>query len=185
MPTPGSIIHNPDTGDSYEFIETSAGTGGERVVMKAVIRRKGQLVPKHFHMLQDETFDVVSGQLTVWLDGKETVHGPGSRVELPKGVAHNHYNASDEPLTYIHTVSPGLDFDHLIENLVGLAADGKSKDGDYGLMQQLVSLRYLDSRSYLADMPVGLQDALSAVVGPLGRLLGYRAIYRKYSGFEK
>jgi len=185
MPTPGSIIHSPDTGDSYEFIETSAGTGGERVVMKAVIRRKGQLVPKHFHMMQDETFDVVSGQLTVWLDGKETVHGPGSRVELPKGVAHNHYNASDEPLTYIHTVSPGLDFDHLIENLVGLAADGKSKDGDYGLMQQLVSLRYLDSRSYLADMPVGLQDALSAVVGPLGRLLGYRAIYRKNSGFEK
>jgi hypothetical protein len=78
-----------------------------------------------------------------------------------------------------------LDFDYLIENLIGLAADGKSKNGKYGLVQELVSLKYLESQAYLADIPLGLQKFLMEAIAPIGRLFGYRAIYTKYSGIEK
>jgi len=185
MPVKGQMLNNPTNGDSYEFLETAVDSKGERVIMKASIKSKGQLVPKHFHVFQDETFEVLSGQLTVWLDGQTRTISAGEKILLPKNVPHNHYNNDDNPVVYIHSVTPAMDFELLIENLVGLAADGKSKNGKYGLVQELVSLKYLDSKSYLADIPVGVQKILMNIIAPIGRLLGYRAVYKKYSGIEK
>lgn len=153
--------------------------------MKASIKSKGQLVPKHYHVLQDETFEVISGQLTVFFEGQTRKITAGEKITFPKNIPHNHYNDDDDTVVYIHTVTPALDFDYLIENLVGLAADGKSKNGKYGLVQELVSLKYLDSKSYLADLPMGVQNILMNTVAPVARLFGYRAIYQKYSGIEK
>lgn len=174
---------NPLTGDTYEYLETSRDSEGARVVIKATVKSKGQLVPNHFHTVQDETFEVVDGQLTIWADGATRVLSAGERITLPKSKAHNHYNNHNAPVTYIHTVTPGLDFDYLIENLVGLAADGKNGGGS--LVQQLVTLRYLESKSLLADVPVAVQKILLMTIPPIARLFGYRAIYKKYSGMEK
>jgi len=185
MPTKGQTITNPTSGDSYEFLETAKDTNGERVTMKAIVKSKGQLVPNHFHVFQDETFEVISGQLTIFLEGQTKKLAAGEKITLPKNIPHNHYNNEDTAVTYIHSVTPALDFDFLIENLVGLAADGKSKNGKYGLVQELVALKYLDSKSYLADIPIGVQKVLMNTIAPIGRLFGYRAIYKKYSGIEK
>ncbi len=185
MPIKGQLLTNPASGDSYEFLETARDTGGERVTLKATIKSKGHLVPDHYHVFQNETFEVISGQLTILSDGQTSILSAGEKITLPKNSAHNHYNNEDSAVTYIHTVTPAMDFDFLIENLVGLAADGKSKNGKYGLVQELVTLKYLDSKSYLADMPVGVQKLLANIIAPIGRLLGYRAIYKKYSGIEK
>lgn len=185
MATKEQTITNPTNGDSYEFLETAKNTNGEQVTMKAIIKSKGQLVPKHFHVLQDETFEVISGQLTVFSEGQTKKLSAGEKITLPKNVPHNHYNNEDTAVTYIHSVTPALDFEFLIENLVGLAADGKSKNGKYGLVQELVTLKYLDSKSYLADIPIGVQKVLMNTIAPIGRLFGYRAIYKKYSGIEK
>ncbi len=185
MPTKGQTIIDPTNDDSYEFLETAKDTNGERVTMKAIINSKGQYVPNHFHVLQDETFEVISGQLTVMFEGKTLKLTSGQKITLPKNIPHNHYNIEDNAVTYIHSVTPALDFDFLVENLVGLAADGKSKNGKYGLVQELVALKYLDSKSYLADIPLGMQKILMNIIAPIGRLFGYRAIYKKYSGIEK
>lgn len=185
MPSKGQTISNPTNGDVYEFLETAADTNGERVKMLATLCSKGQLVPRHLHVYQDETFEVVSGQLTVVFDGKVQQLSAGEKITLPKNIPHNHYNDADEAVRYFHTVTPALDFELLIENLVGLAADGKSKNGKYGLIQELVSLRYLDSKAYLADVPIGVQKVLMQTIAPIGRLFGYRAVYKKYSGIEK
>lgn len=185
MPTKGQIITNPITGDSYEFLETARDTGGASVTMKATLKSKGLVVPDHFHVFQDETFEVISGQLTLLREGNMTVLSAGEQVTLPKNVPHNHYNNGDTEVVYIHSVKPGLDFDFLIENLVGLLADGKGKNGKPGLVQELVFLKYLESKSYLADIPLGLQKFLMHIVAPVGRIFGYRAIYKKYSGIEK
>jgi quercetin dioxygenase-like cupin family protein len=185
MPVTGHIITNPTNGDYYEFLETARDTNGARVTMKATIKSKGELVPRHIHVLQEERFEILSGQLTVVFEGQIRKLSAGETITLPKNVPHNHYNAEDAEVTYVHTVTPGLDFDYLIENLIGLSADGKSKNGKYGLVQELVALKYLDSKTYLADLPIGLQKFLMHTIGPVGRLFGYRAIYKKYSGIEK
>lgn len=185
MPSKGQVIVDPNSGDIYEFLETASDTGGKYVKVKSTVHLRGQLVPKHYHIHQDELFEVVSGQLTCWLDGEKKVIHAGEKITLPRNIPHNHYNDSDEPLCMIQTIAPALDFDFFIENLVGLASDGKAKKGKFGLLQEMVFLKYLESKTLLADIPVGLQHFMINTLGPVGRAMGYRAIYKKYSGFEK
>ena len=185
MATKGQILENPITGDVYEFLETSQDTQGERMKLKMTLKIKGVFVPHHFHTLQEETFEVISGKLTIWLAGKEQILSAGEQITLPKNIPHNHYNAQDEPLVLIQTVTPALDFEYLLQSLIGLTADGKMPNGKAGIVQELVTLKYLDSKSYLASMPVPIQKLLMHIVAPIARLFGYRAIYKKYAGIEK
>jgi quercetin dioxygenase-like cupin family protein len=185
MPQKGQIINNPTTGDQFEFLETSKDTNGERMVLKQTIKTKGHLYPNHLHILQDETFEVLAGKLTIWLEGKTTTISPGEKITLPKNKAHNHYNNDDEPVTFIQTVFPALDFEYLLENIIGLTIDGKIRNGNAGLIQSLVTLKYLDSKTFLPGIPIGIQKIAMNLVAPAGRLFGYRAIYKKYSGIEK
>lgn len=185
MPSKGQILSNPNMGDIYEFIETAKDTNGERVTIKMTLKSKGELVPNHFHALQDEHFEVVSGKLTILIDGKKQVLNQGDKITLPKNKPHNHYNNDDETVVFIQSISPALDFDYLLENIIGLSIDEKMPNGKAGLVQELVTLKYLDSKSYLADIPLGIQNFLMNIVGPIGRMFGYRAIYKKYSGIEK
>ena len=185
MPHKGQILKNPNTGDLFEYLETSESTNGARMVLKQTIKTKGHLYPNHFHTLQDETFEVLAGKLTIWLEGKTITVSPGEKITLPKNKPHNHYNNDDEPATFIQTVFPALDFEYLLENIIGLTSDGKIHKGRAGLVQELVMLKYLDSKTFLPGIPVGIQKIAMNIVGPVGRLFGYRAIYKKYSGIEK
>jgi len=185
MPTKGLILTIPSNGNSYEYIETGKDTNGERVVMKGTVYSKGKNVPNHIHTLQEETFEVLSGKLTVWTKENKKIYSAGEKITFPKGKPHNHYNDHDEAVTYIQTITPAFDIDFLVETLLCLAADGKAKNGKYGLVQELVMLKYGDSKSFLADIPIGVQKVLMNIIGPIGRLMGYRVIYKKYSGIEK
>jgi quercetin dioxygenase-like cupin family protein len=184
MPKKGQILKNPATGDEYEYLELSEDTNGERIKMKQTLNRK-QLYPNHFHSFQEEWFEVLSGRLTIWSDGKMQTLSQGEKIFLPKNKPHNHYNNYDDPVTFIQTVSPALDFQYWMENIIGLTTDGKIKNGKAGLLQDLVTLKYLDSKTFDASIPLVIQKLLMNLIGPVGRLLGYRAIYMKYSGIEK
>lgn len=184
MATKGQILTNNETGDVYEFLETASDTSGERMKLKFIQKKKGLLVPNHIHVLQDEHFEVESGKLTIVLDGKKRVLNAGESIFLEKGSRHNHYNDHDEPVVFVQTVTPALDIEFLLENIIGMTKDGKMPNGKAGLIQELVTLKYLDSKSFLADIPIGVQKVMMQIIAPIGRLFGYRAIYAKYSGFE-
>lgn len=185
MPVKGQVLKILETGDMYEFLETAEDSAGQRVSVKMTLKSKGALVPDHLHSLQEEYFEVISGKLTILLDGKEQVLESGQQITLPKNKAHNHYNNSDETLVFVQTVSPALDFDYFLENIAGLANDGKMANRKTSLIQDLVTIKYLDSKSFLAKVPVGLQKVLMHTVAPPARLFGYRALYKQYTGIEK
>ncbi len=185
MATKGQVLVNPETGDHFEFLETSADTDGKRVVIRSTVNTKGQLVPNHFHALQNETFFIESGTLTVRLDGALREVRVGESITLHKNIPHNHFNLADEPVVYMHTTEPALDFEFFIQNLVGLAADGKMPGGKSSLAQQLTTLSGMESKAFLADIPMGPQKLLLAVVPPVARLFGVKAFYEKYTGFDR
>ncbi len=184
MPQKGQILKNPATGDIYEYLELSKDTNGERIRLKQTLN-KGQLYPNHFHTLQDECFEVLAGKLTIWSEGNTKTLCQAEKIILPKNKPHNHYNNDDESVTFIQTVSPALDLEYWLENIIGLTIDGKIQKGKAGFVQDLVTLKYLDSKAFLANVPIVIQKILMNLVGPIGRVFGYRAIYEKYSGIEK
>ena len=185
MPTKGQILTDQFTGDSFEFLETAADTNGARVTLKVSLKSKGRTVDDHIHVVQDETFKVLSGRMTYFLNGEKNYLSAGEEITLPKDVPHNHYNTDDGPVEYIQTISPALDIDYFIENLFGMINDGKVKDGQLPFLQAMVTLKHLDSPSYLANLPRPLQKGLANILSPIARTLGYRAIYKEYTGIEK
>ncbi len=77
---------------------------------------------------------------------------------------------------------PALRTEVFFETFFGLAQDGKvTRKGLPHLLQMAVILREFEPEMRLAQPPSGVQRALFAPLAVLGRLLGYRASYARYS----
>jgi mannose-6-phosphate isomerase-like protein (cupin superfamily) len=158
-------------------------TGGERMRARIVFAAQGLRVPPHLHPLQDETFEVVSGQLTYFLAGEKHVADAGTTVRLPRGVGHRHHCEGSENAIVIQTMTPGLDFDYLLENLFGRGAEGSLK----GLRLPLflvVQVRKLKGAFLHAHLPQWFQRTVAAIVTPIAYLCGYRLVQTRFSGEE-
>jgi len=79
-----------------------------------------------------------------------------------------------------------LNTEILFENLYGLATDGKTdENGVANLLQTAVALNGLHKGEiYPATPPIAIQKALFALLSPVGKLVGYRDHYPKYSGAD-
>ncbi len=170
-------------GDSMEILETAEMTGGARTRVRLVFKPGGSRVPLHRHLLQDETYDGLSGTVTYMLDRKMHRAPAGTTFTLPKDVIHEHYTVGPEDAVSIQTMTPALDFDVIVENLFGLGSEGRGVNPIDALMQGLVWIRKMKGPFYLA-LPIWSQRALAAVVSPIAYLCGYRAVYKRFSGEE-
>lgn len=182
MPTINKPIVLPSK-DVIEILETSAMTGGKYVRSRIVFAAGGLRVPAHIHPYQDEELKVISGKLTYFLDGKKHVAEAGTTVLLPKGVGHQHHSEDSEDAVTIQTMTPGLDFDYLLENLFGLGSEGRLKGINY-LFNLVVILGKLKSAFVGANLPIWFQRAVAAVLTPILYLFGYRAVNKRFSGEE-
>jgi len=178
------VFTDKNCGDIYECIENSEETGGKYFKMKITIRPGGFKPVLHYHMYQDESFNIISGRLTYVLDGKTASICAGENVTLPKAKPHTHYNNENEDLVMYQVITPSLDFDYFFDSLFGLASEGRMKNGTPGILQIMVFIRTLQSKTFLAGIPLGLQKALSFVLAPIGRLAGKKAAYKRFSGVE-
>lgn len=174
-----------DSGDSVELLETSAMTGGERVRARLVFKAGGLKVVPHIHPHQDETYEVISGKLTYLLDGAKNVAPAGTTVVLPRGISHQHYCGGPEDAVTIQTMTPGWDFDYLLENVFGLGSEGRAIRGLDNILQGIVWLRRLKSGFFLAGIPIWMQRALAWIATPILELFGYRAVHQRFSGEER
>lgn len=185
MPEVGEILIDKATGSTYEFIETGMETRGERVTLKITMKEKGRLVPDHIHLLQNETFKILKGELTCIENGKEKTLKKGEHILLEKGIPHNHYNTSSNPVEYIQTIEPAFDIDFFIENYIKSLNSGRIKNREPSFLQKMATLKYLDSPTLLAGIPLPIQKVLVNLLGPLAKMFGYRALYQEYTGIEK
>jgi quercetin dioxygenase-like cupin family protein len=184
MAKQGDIINNKLTGDIVEFLETSAETGGRYTRIKFTVKPGGFKPVEHIHPQVNETFKVLSGKLSYILNGEKYTLEAGREITLPKGIRHTHFNNEKGDLVMEQTFAPSLDVEVFLENLFGLTGDGRFKNGSPEFLQIMMWLRKLEAKTYLAAIPVSAQKALSFALAPLGRMLGYKASYAKYSGIE-
>ncbi|MBL7826618.1 MAG: cupin domain-containing protein [Saprospiraceae bacterium] len=177
MPYSGQTFSNPATGEIVEFLETSNESAGQRVRFKTTIPQGKGFEVEHFHEIADESFEVLSGTLSWKLNGKAGKTPAGASITLPRHQPHAHWNADEEPLVMIQTISPCYDTDLFLEKLFQLAMDGKlDSKGQPPFLQVMVWLRDLKSRTYLAAIPKPVQNFLAFLLTPMAKLIGYRAL---------
>jgi quercetin dioxygenase-like cupin family protein len=70
------------------FVITGETTQGKAAVMEAV-QIKGQEPPRHSHPETDETFYVIEGKMTFYIDGKTIPAPAGTSVFIERGKEHS------------------------------------------------------------------------------------------------
>jgi hypothetical protein len=110
----------------------------------------------------------------------------GEEATVPPGTPHRWWNAGDEAARVLVELRPALNTEVFFKTLYGLARDGRTdENGVPNLLQQAVTLNGVNKGEiYLARPPIPVQKAFLAALAPVGRLLGYKDCYSKYSGAE-
>ena len=102
----GDVIENPVTGERMLFLETSADTNGESVLVEVTVQPNGFVAAAHTHPYQTERFEIESGTIAFKVDGKEIVAGPGETVVVPPKSSHKFWNAGETEAVFICEVRP-------------------------------------------------------------------------------
>jgi len=77
-------------------------------------------VPLHTHAVQEDTFFVMDGVLTMQLDDDVVELTAGDFATAPPGVAHSFTNARADqgPVRLVNLMTPGLGFDRYLEQVM-------------------------------------------------------------------
>lgn len=96
VPTPASRPLGPavapgdarwHAGHLFEFLATTASTGGQFALVRATCR-PGFDPPRHVHANEDELWHVLEGTVTFEIGEARTVARPGDTVWSPRGIPH-------------------------------------------------------------------------------------------------
>jgi mannose-6-phosphate isomerase-like protein (cupin superfamily) len=188
----GDVIENPVMGQRILLCKTPRETQGalsEVEYFNKPFSGKGA-APAHFHPRFTETFAILSGDARYRLNNNEREAAAGDVLTFPAGVPHLHpWSVSPVELHVRQTTTPptpdlpGLEKagDALV-TLFGLSRDGKvNKEGLPNLLQLAVLVHSMMPTTYLAGMPIPVQEVTFGGLAALGRLFGYKARYPRYS----
>jgi quercetin dioxygenase-like cupin family protein len=126
--TAGQQIENPVTGERIVFRITAEGSGGDLLELDDFYMRPGHRAAPHVHPGMEERFEVIEGAVGFLIDGEERHAGPGEVVTVPPGTPHVAWNAGDAPAHVRLQFRPALRWEHFVERIFGLAAEGRTDD---------------------------------------------------------
>jgi len=179
----GEIYENRVQGDRFVVREGSEDTGGERLAGDLYIRPGGAIAGKHIHAYITESFEVVSGTVRFHLDGRDELAAPGDRVEVPPAVVHHWWNVGEDEAHVRVDIRPAERFELMVQNLYGLANDGKANaKGVPRLLPLALFAREFRREGEFVRPPRIVQRVLFAALAPLARARGYKAINPEYIG---
>lgn len=83
---------------------------GPMVDMGVVVIGVGESHPCHKHEKQEESFFVLEGECSVYLDGEKIVIKKGDYLQCDPGESHMFINESDKPFKSVFIKAPHLDY---------------------------------------------------------------------------
>jgi quercetin dioxygenase-like cupin family protein len=107
------------------LVGPQALSGGSYNVMDQELQPR-LLVPAHVHAVEDQAVFVISGTLTVWVDGAEQAVHAGGYAFRPAGRPHALWNATDENVRMLEITSPAERFEEYMRRMSDLNAGGES-----------------------------------------------------------
>ena len=105
------------------------------------------------------------------------------QVEIRPGVVHDWWNVGDDEAHVLVDIRPAERFELMIQNLYGLANDGKANaQGVPRVLPLALFAREFRREGEFIRPPRIVQRILFGALAPLARLRGYKAINPEYLG---
>jgi quercetin dioxygenase-like cupin family protein len=181
MAQAGQSIENRCTGERITWIETAENSKGARLRFDFSVAPGGKLPVTHLHPGQSETFELSNGVFQVTVKCQERTLKPGDMIRIAPGETHTWRNPSASETAHLTaTFEPALNTETFLEQLFGLANDGKTKpDGAPPFLQIMAMVNRYEI--FIAGPPVFIQRIMGWTLGAAARLIGYRAFDSRYS----
>ena len=170
-----SLLSNPATGQVLKLVDNRYP--GE-LIMDARYRARSREPLPHYHPVQEEHFEVLTGELTVRLEGRLHTLTSGDTLHIRPGQVHSMWNAADRSALVRWTTRPALRTEEFHRIIFGLAEEGLVNDeGVPGLLQVSLLAKEFDNEFRLANPPRWVQQIVFCLLRPLARLVGLRSTY--------
>ena len=190
----GDVYENTVTREYAVILRGSEDRGNGPAIVHLTAGPGAAVVGEHTHPHMQERFTVVRGRLDARIAGEVRSLGPGESATVGAGVAHDWWNASNTEEAHVlididkAPGAHGVDlnrFELLIGTLFGLANDGgvdrKGRPFPFQAAVIAVIAREFSDVIVFTHPPRAIQFVALGVLAPIGKLLGYRATYYRYS----
>jgi mannose-6-phosphate isomerase-like protein (cupin superfamily) len=172
----GKRYTSPNTGTWVQVAERPGALKLERCFAPGL----GRADP-HFHEDFVQTWEVLSGEGRIEIDGEERDFKAGDRAVIEPNVPHRDpWNPSSGELHLRGTFDPPSEFiERFAEVFARKLTEGKglTDQDELPLLQILVIARDTNARSWAAKPPVAIQKASLPLLAAIGRLRGYKPHY--------
>jgi quercetin dioxygenase-like cupin family protein len=176
------LVH-PITRERIVFRRRAKDTAGELMEMNLYLGASGFIAAPHVHPNQEERFEISGAPAMFRIGNEERLYQPGEVAIVPRGTPHVWWNPGDDEVTTLIQFRPALNTETFFETFFGLARDGKvGKNGLPNPLQMMVLARGYHDEMQLPRSRQRALYPLAVLLAPIGRALGYRARYDKYSG---
>jgi mannose-6-phosphate isomerase-like protein (cupin superfamily) len=177
----GDVFENPITGEHGYIRVGTEESGGKLLVADLRVRPGGAVLGAHYHPTIDERFTVLQGKIGYMFGDSKGVLQAGDAKDLPRGIAHDWWNAGEEEARVIVEVRPADRFEQMTTTLFSLAQEGKTnaKGVPHPLQMAVIAQEFQDVVVFL-NPPPSVQRLVFGVLAPLGRLFGYQATYARH-----
>jgi mannose-6-phosphate isomerase-like protein (cupin superfamily) len=172
----GKRYESPRTGTWSKIAERS---GGNLKFERGFAPGTGRADP-HLHEDLTQTWEALSGEGRIEIDGVEREFRAGDRIAIEPGTKHRDpWNPGGEELHARATFEPDNDFIEAYgEAYTHHLAEGTLNDQDeMPLLQILVIAQATNGRSYGAFPAVAIQKASLPLLAAIGRMRGYKPSY--------
>lgn len=169
----GDVLDLTPIGAVFWIKKTAAETGGRSLEMEWELAPQTGGTPIHIHPQALESYEVLLGELDIYVDGRWKTLSSGEKLEVAPGVPHTFRNGSQAPARVYNIHEPAMRFDEYFEGLHRIVNSGATPEG------RITPKAIL----YLSVLMTSFKDEIRSVSPPytvtrifalLGRLLGYR-----------
>jgi GNAT superfamily N-acetyltransferase/quercetin dioxygenase-like cupin family protein len=173
----GERYENPVTGERGVVRIPPREANGHLLVVDLYLRPGAKVAGEHVHPVTTEAFTTVSGRLAVRHGGRALDAGPGTRVQVAPGVAHEFWNPTDEEVRVVVEVQPGERLVQLIRQLFLTAQDGRTdaRGRPRPLHAAVLGREFADTMRFTSP-PWPVQRAVFGLLSPIARITGHRAL---------
>jgi mannose-6-phosphate isomerase-like protein (cupin superfamily) len=173
MPEAGDILDLSPIGAIFHIKKTAAETQGRSFEMEWELAPQTGGTPIHIHPHATESYEVIEGELDLYVDGTWRTLSAGEKAAVDPGVAHTFRNASNAPTRVYNTHAPAMKFGEYFEGLHRIVRSGAISAGRItpkAILYMSVLMTSFKDEIRTVNPP----HAVTRVFALVGRLMGYR-----------